>query len=202
MNVTVSPWLFFVAFFILSGASGCLFSSSTWMAEASEAGLLMLNMCSTLTSSDELSAELISPCGRARDPARTPRRRSHPNPRAVRAAAPPRPPPAMAFRSHNFNVWHLLAEPTHRATLSLVEATEMEELARLEEEQRAQLAAIRDAPAPTPIGVKPRADDDDDATATDDHDEEVEGSRDDEDEEEEEEEEYEDDLGLDDVSEA
>ena len=108
----------------------------------------------------------------------------------------------MAFRSHNFNVWHLLAEPTHRATLSLVEATEMEELARLEEEQRAQLAAIRDAPAPTPIGVKPRADDDDDATATDDHDEEVEGSRDDEDDEEEEEEEYEDDLGLDDVSEA
>jgi hypothetical protein len=33
VNVTVSPWLFFVAFFILSGASGCLFSSSTWMAE-------------------------------------------------------------------------------------------------------------------------------------------------------------------------
>ena len=201
MNVTVSPWLFFVAFFILSGASGCLFSSSTWMAEASEAGLLMLNMCSILTSQTVSQSSLVG-AGRARDPGRTPRRRSHQNPRAVRAAAPPRPPPAMAFRSHNFNVWHLLAEPTHRATLSLVEATEMEELARLEEEQRAQLAAIRDAPAPTPIGVKPRADDDDDATATDDHDEEVEGSRDDEDEEEEEEEEYEDDLGLDDVSEA
>ena len=202
MNVTVSPWLFFVAFFILSGASGCLFSSSTWMASEGRAALplhLMLNIA--ILTSIELSRRAVAPAVRATR--RGPRAAAPTqNPRAVRAAAPPRPPPAMAFRSHNFNVWHLLAEPTHRATLSLVEATEMEELARLEEEQRAQLAAIRDAPAPTPIGVKPRADDDDDATATDDHDEEVEGSRDDEDEEEEEEEEYEDDLGLDDVSEA
>ena len=76
--------------------------------------------------------------------------------RIARASCPPQGPPcAMAYRSHNFNVWHLLAEPTFRATLSMVEATEMAELAKLEEEQRAQLAARRRRPLQRPFGRLP-----------------------------------------------
>jgi hypothetical protein len=113
----------------------------------------------------------------------------------------------MSFRTHRFNIWHLLAGPTFNATLSRIEDGEIDELGRLEDLQNAELAAIRGASAPTPIGVKPRAEEDDDATATDDRDEEVEDSRDEDDddddeEEEEEDEEYEDDLGLDDASDA
>mmetsp|Transcript_1160 Transcript_1160/g.3476 ORF Transcript_1160/g.3476 Transcript_1160/m.3476 type:complete len:120 (+) Transcript_1160:164-523(+) len=116
------------------------------------------------------------------------------------------------YANHRVHIWHLLSEPTFNATLCPVDDADLLELQRLEDAQRAELSAIRDAPAPTPIGVKPRAEDEDDATASGDRDGEDgdedggdESPREDdgeEEEESEEEDEFDDDLGLDDVSEG
>ena len=99
----------------------------------------------------------------------------------------------MSHRTHRFDAWHLLAEPTFGAILAPAEGEALAELARREETARDELRRARDAEAPTPVGVAPRADaddddddgasraDDDDASADDD-------GGDDED--------YEDELGL------
>ena len=87
----------------------------------------------------------------------------------------------MSHRTHRFDAWHLLAEPTFGAILAPAEGEALAELARREETARDELRRARDAEAPTPVGVAPRADADDDASADDEGDDD---------------EEYEDELGL------
>ncbi len=69
----------------------------------------------------------------------------------------------MSHRTHRFDAWHLLAEPTFGAILAPAEGEALAELARREETARDELRRARDAEAPTPVGVAPRADADDDA---------------------------------------
>ena len=111
----------------------------------------------------------------------------------------------MSHRTHRFDAWHLLAEPTFGAILAPAEGEALAEQARREETARDQLRRARDAEAPTPVGVAPRADaadaaapagrsadgDDDDAGASRAVDDDA--SADDEGDDDEE---YEDELGL------
>ena len=69
----------------------------------------------------------------------------------------------MSHRTHRFDAWHLLAEPTFGAILAPAEGEALAELARREETARDELRRARDAEAPTPVGVAPRAEADDDA---------------------------------------
>ena len=112
----------------------------------------------------------------------------------------------MSHRTHRFDAWHLLAEPTFGAILAPAEGEALAELARREETARDELQRARDAEAPTPVGVAPRADADDDAATEgrsadgdDDDDEGASRAVDDDasaDDEGDDDEEYEDELGL------
>ena len=59
----------------------------------------------------------------------------------------------MSHRTHRFDAWHLLAEPTFGAILAPAEGEALAELARREETARDELRRARDAEAPTPVGV-------------------------------------------------
>ena len=110
----------------------------------------------------------------------------------------------MSHRTHRFDAWHLLAEPTFGAILAPAEGEALAELARREETARDELRRARDAEAPTPVGVAPRADADDDAategrSADGDDDDDASRAVDDDasaDDEGDDDEEYEDELGL------